>query len=192
MIDEEHRQALRRRPLFTPLYALVAALVVALGVLGWAAVGLFQPPTTVVVVRHMEKALGDDPALSEAGAVRARQLAETLAAASVDAVYASQYRRAADTGAPLAERLSLPVQRYDAADTGALVADIRARHQSDTILVVGHSNTVPDIVAALSGRNVGPLAEDRYGDVFIVTIPRWGRTTVMRVFLAPANPEGTP
>ena len=122
------RYALRRQTLFTPLYAAIALLVLGIVVLGWTARGLWHTPGTVVVVRHMEKVAdaGNDPSLSPQGAARAERVAEMLAAIGVDAVYATQYKRTAETGLPLAERLSLPLHIYDAGDTKALVRDVIA------------------------------------------------------------------
>lgn len=176
--------ALRRRPLFTPLFIAILAAVVAVGALGWGVYGLWQPPGTVIVVRHAEKAVSanENPPLAPAGAARADALAAMFASAGVDAVFASDYVRSLETAAPLAKRLSLPVQVYDAGDTAALVDEIDDHHRTDTVFVVGHSNTVPAIVRALSGKDTGDLAEDRYGDVFIVVRPRWGRTTVTRIY----------
>ena len=51
------------------------------------------------------------------------------------------------------------------------------------MVVVGHSNTVPEIVEALSGEDIGAISEDRYGDVYIVTRPKLGRASVTRIFV---------
>ena len=186
MSADAQRHALRRRPLFTPLYAGVALLVVALVFAVWALAGLWQTPGTVIVVRHMEKAVenSDDPGLSAQGQRRAERVAELLAAAGIDAVFATQYRRTVETATPLAERLSLPLHVYDARDTGALVGAINDTYRAGTVVVVGHSNTVPEIVEALSGRDVGAIAEDRYGDVYFVVRPKLGRATVTRIFVS--------
>ncbi len=185
MNSDAYRQALRRRPLFTPLYAGVALLIAGVLVLGWIGFGLWQPPGTVIVVRHMEKAVGggDDPALSDIGTARAERVATVLAATGVDAVFATQYRRTVETATPLAQRLSLPLHVYEAGNTPSLIDSLNDRHRGETAVVVGHSNTVPEIVEALSGEDIGPIAEDRYGDVFVVVRPRWGRATVTRLFI---------
>lgn len=185
MSNEAYRHALRRRPLFTPLYAGVALLIAGVLALGWVGFGLWQSPGTVIVVRHMEKAPGggDDPTLSDIGAARAERVATVLAATGVDAVYATQYRRTVETATPLAQRLSLPLHIYDAGVTADLIRLLDDRHRAETVVVVGHSNTVPDIVQALSGEDVGPIGEDRYGDVFLVVRPRLGRATVTRLFV---------
>lgn len=180
----EDMHALRRRPLFTPLFVAILAAVVAVGVLGWGVVGLWQPPGTVIVVRHAEKGPvpRENPPLSPQGVTRAESLASLFASAGVDGIFSTDFVRTLETAAPLAKRLSLPVQVYPAADIGLLVSEIDHNYRHDTVFVIGHSNTVPEIVHALSGKEIGEIAEGRYGDIFIVVRPRWGRATVTRLF----------
>ena len=125
------------------------------------------------VMRHLQKADGPDPALSAEGRANAERLAAWFdGRAKPQAIYASPTRRARDTAAPLAARLGLTVKEYDPADTAALVARVRA--ESGPVLVVGHSNTVPDIVAALGGTRPEPLADTDYGILWVVATD--GRT----------------
>ncbi len=182
----EDMHSLRRRPLFTPLFVAILAAAFAVGVLGWGVVGLWQPPGTVIVVRHAEKGPTppENPTLTMQGAERAEALASLFAPAGVDGIFSSDFVRALETAAPLAKRLSLPVQVYPAGDIGLLVGEIDHNYRHDTVFVVGHSNTVPQIVHALSGKEIGEIAESRYGDVFIIVRPRWGRATVTRLFQA--------
>jgi phosphohistidine phosphatase SixA len=67
--------------------------------------------TTVIIVRHAEKATDDarDPSLSPAGQHRAQALASALGDAGVTALYATQYKRTRATAEPLAQRLKLAV-----------------------------------------------------------------------------------
>ena len=126
-------------------------------------------PTAVhqtYVVRHLEKAEGDDPPLSEKGAERAGQLAELLADSEIAAIFATETRRAMETAAPLAQKLRLRVRPYDPRDPDALVG--AARQAGGPVLVVGHSNTVPDLVARFGGPAQPPLSEEDYGTIFIV------------------------
>lgn len=162
------------------LTAAIAALV---------APGSSQEPaaTTVIVVRHAEAIAdaGSDPALSEAGAARARALADALANAGVSAVYSTQYRRTRDTGAPAAQAAGLDVQARaieggTAAYVDALVKDVLAAHAGKTVLVVGHSNTVPALVKGFSGVDVGEIAHDTYDTMYIVTTSRAGSGQVVR------------
>ena len=132
------------------------------------------PPTLVVAVRHAEKQVDgtDDPALSDAGQARANELARVLADAGVDAIYTTTLRRTRDTAKPLADRLSIPIVELDPRDTEGLIARLR-KHPGETVLVVGHSNTVPDIVTKLGAKGT-PLAEHEYDDLFFVVAFRSG------------------
>ena len=127
-----------------------------------------QAPTMVYLVRHAEKAAqpASDPALTSDGALRARALADVLAHAGVGAIITTQFARTKLTAAPLAERLGLspetvsiatgvasnPQAQADAlrAHIASVVAAVR-KHAGSAVLVVGHSNTIPAIVAALGG-----------------------------------------
>ena len=59
--------------------------------------------------------------------------------------------------------------------------EIHATYAGRTVLVVGHSNTVPAIVAALSGRTIDPIPDDRYGDVYVVVMPKTGAPRLMQM-----------
>jgi broad specificity phosphatase PhoE len=142
--------------------------------------------TTVFVVRHAERASATDrdSPLSEAGRERARDLAEVLADAGVDAVYTSQYIRTRDTAAPLAERLGLPITVHPVENAEAssreLATRVLAEHAGGTVLIVGHSNTVPLIVEALGGTDVGPLEDSVYERLFIVVVRAPGEAGTTR------------
>lgn len=134
----------------------------------------------VVLVRHAEKAADDprDPSLSDAGAARANALAKALRHAGLDAVYASQFRRTRLTAAPAAAAHGLEVTIRAAsgeadADAAAFAAQLRASHpDGGVVLVVGHSNTIPPLAAALLGdaAAVTPMPEDEYDRLMLVTL----------------------
>lgn len=131
------------------------------------------PALTFVVVRHAEKARDDaaDPSLSDAGLARAQRLAQAMAHAPPAAVYATQFRRTLQTAQPSATATGLPVLRYEAGIPPAQLArQLRESHTRGVILVVGHSNTVPGIVAALSGETVPPMPEEEYGVLYRIDI----------------------
>lgn len=139
--------------------------------------------TVVVLVRHAEKAEveGADPPLSPAGEARARALAEYLADAGVDAVFATQFERTRATAQPLAERLGLAVTVRDAGRgyPEALAREIRERHRGQTVVVVGHSNTTPAVVRALGG--VAPdIPESDYDNLFILHLAPDGTARTVR------------
>jgi len=148
-----------------------------------------EPVTTVFVVRHAERAAepAADPGLTPAGQARAEALPRAVRGAGrVTAIYSTQYRRTQATAAPLAAALGIAVTTRPASAANSatyaqeLAREILSRHAGETVVVVGHSNTVPAIVAALSGGPAPALTEADYGDLFHVTIPRTGPARVER------------
>ncbi|MGH7480699.1 MAG: phosphoglycerate mutase family protein, partial [Longimicrobiales bacterium] len=154
------------------------------------------PVATLVIVRHAETATDGtrDPSLSEAGRARAAALASSLAHADVAAVFTTQYRRTRETGNLVAERTGarfvvVPAQGDIASHAGALLERILAEHAGRTVLVVGHSNTVPAIVRAATGVDVEPIAEDEHGRMYIVrTDGEGGSVVAARIPSAPVAP----
>lgn len=139
-----------------------------------------------VIVRHAEKVLDGsaDPALTAAGQLRARAIAEWLADSDVVAVYSTDTRRTRATAEPTARSHGLPVVLYDSGQPpDAFTARLRHAHPAGTVLVVGHSNTAPAIAAALCGCEVKPMTEEEYdrrmtvhiegdGDIVLLTAPQ--------------------
>src|SRR5206468_12221608 len=123
--------------------------------------------TIVVLVRHGEKAAqpAADPPLTAAGEARAEALSEYTRSLPVAAVISTDFARTRGTAAPLAQRLGLTPEIVDARapDHAQLVAQgILARHRHQTVVVVGHSNTVPDIAAALGAPRPPPICDNEY------------------------------
>jgi broad specificity phosphatase PhoE len=132
-----------------------------------------QSVTTVIVVRHAEKVDDSaDPALSEVGRTRAQALADALADAGVTAIITTQFDRTRSTAAPLGERTGVAPIVVPAAGRSH-VADVAAKvreHAAGTVVVVGHSNTVPAIIRALGGPDVGEIPDSSYDDLFVLTL----------------------
>jgi broad specificity phosphatase PhoE len=172
----------------TPIWLSVLAAFVAVCLLGSAAwFWGTADSTTIIVVRHAEKAQdGDDPPLSAAGEVRAALLSRMFGDAHppgrLDAIYVSPALRNRMTAAPLAARLRLTPTVAPADDPRGLARRVLREHGGGRILVVGHGNTVPAIVAALSGNDGIPkIGDDEYGTMYIVSVPRIGRANLLRV-----------
>jgi len=126
-------------------------------------------PRDIYVVRHLNTPAGEaDPDLLPEGRRAADLLARWFGAGrpAPAAIYVSDYKRSRQTAAPLAARLGLTPIVYDPRDTSALIARVRAGPLP--ALIVGHSNTVPDIVAALGGERPGPLVHEDFGDIWRV------------------------
>lgn len=129
-------------------------------------------PVSYYIVRHAEKAPqaaggSSDVPLSAEGAARAEALRDVLAKEGIKVVYTTPYQRTRATAAPVAKALNLTVQTYTPGDT-AFIANLKGRKRGN-VLIVGHSNTVDDLVAGLLGeRKFNDLPDSQYGDLFIV------------------------
>lgn len=176
--------SMRRRPFLAPVWLAALAAIVLLALGAWLLSA--ASTTTVFVMRHAEKAAvpGDDPPLSPVGENRALALAEHFGRAppglGLDCIIVSEFKRTQDTVRPLANRLGIPVIVVPAKE-GATAADRALReYRGGRVLIVGHSNTVPELVEELSGREVPEMSEAEYGVVYVVAAPRFSRAAVTR------------
>jgi broad specificity phosphatase PhoE len=134
--------------------------------------GLFIPPaaakSTIFIVRHAEKAAsgGNNPNLSEAGRARAKTLSNMLKDASISAIYVTEFKRTQQTAAPLAKMLHLHPTTVPAKDSTTLIAKLRA--SSGNALVVGHGNTIPDLIKGVGIATPIQIAENDYDNLFIL------------------------
>ena len=161
--------------IFVRLLALVSLLLPGIG-----AIAADTPPdnASVYVVRHLNTPEGErDPDLLPEGRHAAAQLSERLHDAGIAAIYVTDFRRTRQTAGPLAERLGLTPIVYNPFDNAALVAQVRAGPLP--ALIVGHSNTVPEIVERLGGARPGPLGHHDFGDIW--RIGPDGATTQSRI-----------
>ncbi|HET6628213.1 MAG TPA: phosphoglycerate mutase family protein [Woeseiaceae bacterium] len=181
--DRRKRKKRRRRR----IQIVIVYTAIAIG-LAWFFES--QATTTIIFVRHAEKAAvpAGDPGLSPAGERRVAELTQQMlevdVVAGVDVIYATPYRRALETVRPLAEALDVPIHRYDPRpeDLEAFLEGIVDQYKGEIILVVGHSNTIPEMIAELGGsKNVPPIAEDEYDNIYILAIPWFGKTKTLRL-----------
>lgn len=181
MADEvpERRAGLKTALVFLMLFAVLGAVVV------FAILTTFsRPVTTVILIRHAEKVIdpnNPDVDLSPAGQARAQELVRMFGDAGINALYATKYKRTQQTVKPLADRLGLPVSVVDAKQTPELVKQLLSDHRGQTILVAGHNNTVPEIIAALGGPQLPVIPETQYDNMYIVTVYRYGKAKVVKV-----------
>ena len=156
-----------------------------------------QATTTVIFVSHAEKALApaDNPGLSEAGKVRAAELARQLVVADVvagvDAIYSTSYRHTEETALPVANALNIPIRHYDASNVTSIMDDIVKAHKGKIVLVVGHSNTVPEMIGNMgASKNVPEIDDSEYDNIYVVSIPWFGKTKTIRLrYGAPYVPD---
>jgi broad specificity phosphatase PhoE len=181
----------QRRPFLAPIWiaallALIAGTVLFVGVR--IAALYLTDVSTVIVLRHAEKAgsPAEDPALSAEGQARAARLAQMLGGPSdagpVRHIFSSEARRARETAAPLATRLGIELRTIPGRDLDALLRAVRRDGRGVTSVVVGHGDTVPQIVAGLSdGRARVTLDDGDHGSMFIVTVSSFGPPRVVRL-----------
>ena len=147
-----------------------------------------QATTTIIFVRHAEQTSHEaaDPSLSDAGQRRVaeltRQLVDADVVAGINAVYSTPLKRSLETAQPVADALDLPVNSYDPEDTEAVLKTILRNHKGEITLVVGHSNTVPVLIANLgASKNVPPIAQGEFDNIYIISIPWFGKTKTIRM-----------
>jgi broad specificity phosphatase PhoE len=125
----------------------------------------------IFLVRHAERAdASTDPSLSAAGRARAERLAAMLRNAGVTAIFTTDLKRTIETAAPLAKASHVTATALPAAGTEALIQRLRAAHTADRILVVGHSNTVPDVLSAFGIAPRIAIADNEYDNLFILML----------------------
>ena len=144
---------------------IVAVVVIAVAWWFW-----WGPVTTVVLVRHAEKAMGSgDVDLSTAGAARAQELARVLEKPALNAIYTSTLKRTKQTADPAEAVHGLTAIEFDPFEVEALTNHLLQNHSGGTVLVVGHSNTVDDVIEELGGPSIGDISDDEFDNLFVLT-----------------------
>ena len=177
----------RRRTFLAPIWllALGGFFLLAMAFVYWNS----ATTTTIVLVRHAEKQVGaiTDAPLSPEGEIRASRLAQLLGGSEefgrISKIYVTNTRRTQQTAAGVALRLGLTPEVIDAkTDSAELARRALRENRGHRALIVGHSNTVPEIVAALTRtNNVPAMDEDEFDTMYIVTVPTIGKASVLRL-----------
>jgi broad specificity phosphatase PhoE len=172
----------KTRPRLLPL----TFVILALGIAASSA----SAQQSVFLVRHAERAdstpakppaMASDPDLSEAGRARAETLAAMLKDAKIAAIISTEFKRTQQTAAPLAKAVGVAVTTIKASENENVVKTVRST--AGNVLVVGHSNTIPDIVKALGAPAPDPIRDDEFDNLYVVTL---GTTpTVVRLHFKP-------
>ncbi|MBP8157033.1 MAG: histidine phosphatase family protein [Flavobacterium sp.] len=133
----------------------------------------FSQTTTFIVLRHAEKADNTkDTNLSVDGLTRADELRKTLSPISVEAIYSTPFNRTKQTVTPLATAKGISITEYPANIPYAeFVNELIATHRGKTVVIVGHSNTVPEILKVLSNNTFSvTINENQFDNLFVVTL----------------------
>jgi broad specificity phosphatase PhoE len=151
---------------------------------------------TIILVRHAERdtmLIGPDHPLRAVGVLRAQALVHTLGASGISTIYVTPWLRNRQTALPLATALGESLTVVD--EIAETVHRLRTRHFGRTVLVVGHSNTVPEIITALTGRPFPTPGRVAYDGMWVVSLARDGRASLVTLrYGAPADgaPERHP
>ena len=153
-------------------------------------VSAFATPTTIILSRHAEKQKGDNPELTDEGKKRAKTLKELAHVYDFAGVYSSDTKRTVGTAKPLAEEVNLKVNTTFAPDNfKGMTDDIVAKYAGKTVLVVGHSNTIPGFLNYLTGSKIYKDFDDNdFSNLFVVQYDGPGKAIVQR-FNQRANEE---
>ncbi len=128
---------------------------------------------TIFLVRHAEKELNvDNPRLTAAGQARAESLKELLSTEDIQSIYSSDFRRTIETANPLAESCGLEVKIYDPSKLAEFAKELQS--STGNCLVVGHSNTTPELTKLLTGEEVVPMPETEYDRLIRVVVGKDG------------------
>ena len=123
----------------------------------------------IFVVRHAEKSAdGNDPDLSAAGQQRAEGLARIMKDAEITAIFTTEFKRTQETAAPIAKELHVSPTVIPADQIFALVEKLRGLKGNG--LVVGHGNTIPDLVKALGIATPVNIPENDYSELFFIIL----------------------
>jgi broad specificity phosphatase PhoE len=94
----------------------------------------------------------------------------------------SVFQRTQPTAEHLAKRLELPIETADQSDIVGFMANVLHEHQGDIVLVVSHSNLIAPLVEELHGsKNLPEFGHDDFGELYIVTVPWWGKVKTLRL-----------
>lgn len=155
---------------------------------------LYAQASFIVLARHAEKAAPTgDVGLTAAGEQRARDLARALTNVRLAAVITTQYQRTRLTAAPSTSAAGLtasvvPATGDMAADARAVIRALDSLPPGSAALVVGHSNTLGPIIAALGGPNIPDLCDAEYSTLLVLVRSADG-VSLLRGHYGAAEPE---
>lgn len=165
---------------------IVAVTLIAALVVYWRF--CWGTPTTVLLLRHADRQAAVD-ALTAAGTARAEVLAHVMEKSGVSAIYTSEAARTQQTAAPTASLLGITPVAVAASDVAGLVSTIRTNHSGQKVLVVGHSDTVPQIIAEFGGPAV-TIGSNEYDNLYVLSLCRcrWEGVALTNLQYGAASP----
>lgn len=174
---------------------IVSVLLLLVAVVSQIAVAQEEfKPITVFLIRHAEREdePRQDPPLKKEGVARSQELARLLSNAGIKAIFTSQFTRTKQTAEPLATKLGITPTpftlkinpsntRQIAAESTAEVTNKILERAGESVLVVGHSNSILDVIKMLGGDIVPTIDEKKFDDLFVVTVYAKGKARVVQM-----------
>jgi broad specificity phosphatase PhoE len=163
---------------------LLGTLSLALALL--APLAALAEPSAIYLVRHGEKAAeGKDPDLTAQGQARAQNIATMLQKVGITSIFSTPTARTTQTAQPLASRSGVTVQSYDPKAPKALVEKVKSL--SGAVLVVGHSNTLPELVRLFGGAPGSDIADNEYDRLYQLNVGPGGAIATVLLTSLPAT-----
>lgn len=170
---------MKRKPLLIILFLPV--VVCALAWYLW-----FSSITTVILVRHAERLNATDTtSISEAGIQRAHALAHVLSRSGLTRIYVSEKQRTGQTAAPTAVHFSIVPVQIPAAAFQRYADSVKA-HRGEVVLIVGHSDTLPQLLEKLGIKNPPTIPSGEFDNLFIITMFRFRSALTQLKFGVPS------
>lgn len=147
------------------------------------AISAAHADATFYLVRHAEKQNDGtkDPHLTEQGHLRAESLAQQLSLAKVSKIYSTNYHRTQETAKPLSDVLGVSVEAYNSSNLEKFARALKT--ETGNVLIVGHSNTTPQLATLLSGQDVDAIDESEYENLYqVVLIGEKATLTRFKIF----------
>ncbi len=130
----------------------------------------WEKDSSYYLLRHAEKAKDGtrDPVLTQQGVQRANRVAQMLKSKGINKIYSTNYQRTLQTVQPLSEMTQIKIEQYDPRKLKEFAEKIKA--EKGTFVIVGHSNTTPQLARLLSSAEIEDMNESQYSDLYLVTI----------------------
>ncbi len=164
----------KNSPAMNKLCVFIFCSLIAFGCNSSKEITFSEEVSTVYFVRHAEKQSDGtkDPDLTPLGQTRARKLAHILSHANIDKIYSTDYKRTMNTAKPLAEKLGYKINSYDPRNPELLIAELKSNFTKN-YLIVGHSNSTPNLINSILARNqYSQIEESDYGNLYILKISK--------------------
>jgi phosphohistidine phosphatase SixA len=153
-------------------------ILIVVSILMFGICELSAQKTIYYLVRHAEKdtsvagatMMPANPPLSEKGIQRSARLASLLEKENIDYIFSTKYLRTQSTAQPLATLIGKEIQFYEITKGTAFSDSIQQMpFLGKTLLIIGHSNTIPPLVNALIKTNkYQNLSDNEYGFIYKV------------------------